>query len=93
MNIVIYLIYVCIFAMNLNYLSGLDQSSYVNVWHIILKCSNRNNLFNYTLDLPWYFCVYEAMLIKESVLRLEIFQILSASQAKKHAQKKTPGQH
>ena len=30
----------------------------------------------------------KAMLIKESVLRPEIFQILSASQAKKHTQKK-----
>ena len=28
------------------------------------------------------------MLIKESVLRPEIFQILSASEAKKHTQKK-----
>ena len=31
----------------------------------------------------------KVMLIKESVLRPEIFQILSASQAKKHTQKKT----
>ena len=35
-------------------------------------------------------CV-KAMLIKESVL--EIFQILSANQANKHAQKKHTGQH
>ena len=31
-------------------------------------------------------------LVKESVLRPEIFQILSASQAKKHTQKKNTGQ-
>ena len=31
---------------------------------------------------------YKAMLFKESVLRPEIFQILSASQAKKHTEKK-----
>ena len=31
----------------------------------------------------------KAMLIKESVLRPEIFQILSASQAKKHPEKNT----
>ena len=36
---------------------------------------------------------YKAMLIKESVLRPEIFLIPSASQAKKHTQKKTTGQH
>ena len=33
------------------------------------------------------------MLIKESVLHPEIFQILSAIQAKKHTQKKNTGQH
>ena len=36
-----------------------------------------------------WFDFIKAMLIKESALRPEIFQILSASQAKKHTQKKT----
>ena len=50
----------------------------------------------------WYSFVFERtqsrlalgqLLIKESVLRPEILQILSASQAKKHTHKKTTGQN